>query len=276
LIETTSTEKPTPETGTEAVTRAADVLLLFTGASMSLGVSEIARRLHLSKAVVYRILRSLMSRDLVALDESRRHYRLGPAAAALGARALRDLDLRNVALPVLRQLQQTTGETATVTALMGVSRVYLDQVPSLKEIKMVIETGTPYPLHAGSSGKVILAFGAPDLRRHILSHPLTALTPQTKVSREALEAELAQIVERGTAFSHGERQPGAASVAAPVLGYDRYALGSISVCGPIDRFTDAVIEYLRPLVREAARDISLQLGWDGVLPQDIRANPFLH
>ncbi len=80
----------------------------------------------------------------------------------------------------------------------------------------------------------------------------------------------------GTAFSRGERQPGAASVAAPVLGYDGYALGSISVCGPIDRFTDEVIASLRPLVREAARGISLQMGWDGILPQDIRANPFRH
>ncbi len=248
--------------------RAADVLLLFTNAPMSLGVSEIARRLNLSKAVVYRILQSLMSRELVVLDESRRHYRLGPAAAALGARALRDLDLRNVALPVLRQLQQTTGETATVTALIGVARVYLDQVLSLKEIKMVIETGRPYPLHAGSSGKVILAFGTPDLRQQVLAGPLSALTPQTKVSREDLEAELTQIAEAGTAFSRGERQPGAASVAAPVLGYDRYAHGSISVCGPIDRFTDEVIEQLRPLVKEAARSISLQMGWDGILPRD--------
>ena len=252
-----------PESGTEAVTRAADVLLLFTGGPASLGVSEVARRLDLSKAVVHRILRSLASRQLVVFDEASRSYRLGPAAAALGARALRDLNLRQVALPILLRLQQETGETATVSALVGLSRVYVDQIVSRQEIKMTVDLGHPHPLHAGASSKAILAFGPPELRRHILSQPLAALTPRTPGSRAALEADLARVARAGVAVSMGERQPGAASVAAPVCGVDGYALGSISVCGPIDRFDAPTIERLVPRVRDAGREISRQLGWDG-------------
>jgi IclR family acetate operon transcriptional repressor len=102
------------------------VLLTFAGSGEQQGVSEISRRLGLSKAVVHRILRSLVSRRLVSLNEMSGGYRLGPAAATLGARALRDLNLRENALPVLRRLQQESGETATVSELVGVSRVYLD------------------------------------------------------------------------------------------------------------------------------------------------------
>ncbi len=266
-METASEEKSNSEQGTEAVTRAADVLLLFAGTSAALGVSEIARQLDLSKAVVHRILRSLLSRNLLIFDGKRRNYRLGPATAALGARALRDLDLRQLAMPSLRHLQRITDETATVTALLGTSRVYLDQIPSAQEITMVVETGRTFPLHAGSSGKVILAFAPPDLRRRILSGPFTKLTPKTKVTRAAIEADLNQIVQSGFTFSSGERQPGAASIAAPIFGYDRYAIGAISVCGPTDRFLPDVVQKFQPLVKEASKHISLQMGWDGIYPK---------
>ena len=101
--------------GTESAGRVADVLLLLASGPPCLGVTEIARELDLSKAVVHRILRSLASRQLVRADGGA--YGLGVAAAAMGARALRDLDLRTVALPVLRRLQAQTNETTTVWRL---------------------------------------------------------------------------------------------------------------------------------------------------------------
>ena len=239
------------------------MLLTFAGTRGTLGVSEVSRRLGLSKAVVHRILSSLVSRRLLAVDENGGRYRLGPAAATLGARALRDLDLRENALPVLRRLQQETGETATVSELVGVSRVYLDQIPSLQEIKMTVEIGRPFPLHAGASSRAILAFAPPDLRRQILDGSLGALTPKTIVDRVELEAELARNAREGVAASFGERQPGAASVAAPLLVADGHAIGSISVCGPVDRFGGETVRRLYPLVRDASRELSRKLGWRG-------------
>ena len=253
----------TPASGTVSADRVADVLLTFAATKGSLGVSEISRRLGLSKAVVYRILRSLVSRRLLSVDEAGGgRYRLGPAAATLGARALRDLDLRENALPVLRRLQHESGETATVSELVGVSRVYLDQVSSLKEIKMTVEIGRPFPLHAGASSRTILAFASPDLRTQILDGPLEALTPKTIVDRAELEAKLARNTREGVAASFGERQPGAASVAAPLLAADGHAIGSISVCGPVDRFGEETVRRLKPLVRDAAREVSRELGWE--------------
>lgn len=248
-----------PVSGTEAATRVADVLLLFASGPEELGVSEISRQLEMSKTVVYRILRSLASRGLISYNAGSRNYSLGPAAAALGARALRDLDLRRAALPVLRRLQHETEETTTLSELVGTARVYLDQVPSLKEIKMTVEVGRPFPLHAGASSKVILAFAPPGVRDFVLDGPLPALTPLTPTDREGLEAEISRIESAGTSVSLGERQHGAGSVAAPVLGVDGYAVGSISVCGPVDRFDEETVERMRPLVLGAAREISRAL-----------------
>lgn len=247
--------------GTESADRVADVLLTFAGTGESLGVSGISRRLGLSKGVVHRILQSLVSRRLLSL-ESGGSYRLGPAAAMLGTWALRDLNLRERASPVLQRLQAEWGETATVSELVGVSRVYLDQVPSLKEVKMTVEIGRPFPLHAGASSRVILAFAPPHLRRQILDGTLEALTPRTIVNREELGVELERNVREGVAVSYGERQPAAASVAAPLLAASGYAVGAISVCGPVDRFDEETVRRLRPQVLNAAREISRGLGWE--------------
>jgi len=247
--------------GTTAADRVADVLLTFAGTEGSLGVSEISRRLGLSKAVVHRILRSLVSRRLLGVDETGGGYRLGSAAATLGARAVRDINLRGCALPLLNQLREESGETATVSELVGVSRVYLDQVPSRREIRMTVELGRPFPLHAGASSRAILAFGPPDLRHQILGGSLEASTPKTIVNRTELATELASNAQEGVTVSYGERQPGAASVAAPLLAADGNAIGAISVCGPVDRFDEEIVRLLRPRVLEAAREVSRKLGW---------------
>ncbi|WP_219413533.1 IclR family transcriptional regulator [Pseudonocardia nigra] len=252
--------------GTEAAARVADVLLLFTDGPQSLGVSAIARRLGLSKAVIHRILQTLVDRGLLINDPATRGYRLGAAAAALGARALRDSRLRAVAMPVLRELQRATGETTTVSALVPGGRVYLDQVESTREIKMTVEVGRRFRLHAGSSSTCILAFLPPPEQEAVLAGELDALTCRTVTDPNRLRARLAEIRRLGYAHSDGERQDGAGSVAAPVLGFDGSVLGAVSVCGPGSRVDQAARERFVPLLRQAADEISRGMGWHGGLP----------
>jgi IclR family transcriptional regulator, acetate operon repressor len=249
-----------PSAGTLAAARVGDVLLMFAGEAGPIGVTAIARQLGISKAVVHRILQSLVSRGLLAVDAKGGGYVLGPAVAALGARALQDLDLRTFAQPALRELQAETAETTTVSLLVGAARVYLDQVVSQREIRMTVELGRTFPLHAGSSGKAILAFAAPDLRERVLRGELGSLTPDTVVDAERLGRELDAIAAAGVAASRGEREQGAASVAAPVFDFDGGVIGAISVCGPVTRFTDEAVERHTPLVIAAAKRVSARLA----------------
>jgi DNA-binding IclR family transcriptional regulator len=248
------------DAGTASAARVADVLLLFLDSGRSLGVTTIARQLGLSKAVVHRIVVSLVSRGLLELETETRRYRLGPAAAAVGARALRELDPRAIALPVLRRLRDATEETTTLSLVVKQTRVYVEQVESPQEIRMLVEVGRRFPLHAGSSSKAILAFLPPDEQEQILTGELPRLTPRTITDRGALRDELAKIRADRVATSSGERQAGAGSVAAPLLGLDGYAIGAISVCGPAERFGDEQTGPFRRLVREGAQEISEKLG----------------
>lgn len=252
--------------GTEGAGRVADVLLAFMEGPRSQGVSALARELELSKAVVHRILKTLEHRGLLTADADTRGYHLGPSAAGLGARALRECDLRTVAMPVLRDLQRSTHETTTVSASVPGGRVYVDQVVSDREIKMTVEVGRRFPLHAGSSGTCILAFLPAEQQAAVLAAPLERLTPATVAEPRLLQRQLQQIRSSGFAMSDGQRQQGAGSIAAPVFGLDGHVEGSISVCGPLDRLDRATRERCVPLVTDAADRISRVLGWRGGLP----------
>jgi IclR family transcriptional regulator, acetate operon repressor len=256
---------PLVASGTEAAARVADVLLMFASGPNALGVSEIARELGLSKAVVHRILQSLASRSMVRADPGTREYRLGPGAVALGARALRDFDLRSAARPTLRRLRELTRETTTLSALLGDARLYLDQYESPQEIKMTVPVGRPFPLHAGASSRAMLAFLPEETVEQVIAAGLGRLTPETIFDPDELRRRLAATRASGCATSRGERQDGAGSVAAPVFGVDGEVVGSISVCGPVSRFDRATVDRYLPMVRSAAADISSALGWDGAV-----------
>lgn len=244
-----------------AVERAVDVLLLFGSmAEPDLGVTEIAVKLGLSKAAVHRILTSLRSRDLIRIDESTRRYSLGPAALGLGRAYLDRLDIRTLAAPELAWLSAQSKETATLSTRNGDSRMYVDQVVPARELRMEVALGLPYPLHAGGSSKVFLAFLTPEESESYLKrNRLTAMTEHTITEPARLRKELAAIRKRGYATSVGERQAGAASVAAPVLDHDHRPVAVVSISGPAERFKSE-IEVCTELLLAATARLSARMG----------------
>ncbi len=249
--------------GTASTDRVAEVLSLFISGPAAMGVSEVARELGLSKAVVHRIFRSLSKHGFLQEGADTRAYRLGPAAVALGARGLRDLDMRRAARPVLEELRDQTGETTTLSEVLGTQRVYLDQLESRHTIRMTVELGRLHPLYAGGTGKAILAFLDKDRRESVFRQGLTRLTDTTITDPGALMTELEQIVSRGFAVSIGERQHDAGSVAAPIFDSGGLAIGALSVCGPAGRFdSEAIARYARLVIAASAR-VSRVMGWAG-------------
>lgn len=247
------------------VERALDMLAYFTASDRAdLGVTEISNALGLSKAVVHRLLTTLVSRGFVAADERTRRYRLGPAALALGAAYRERVDVRSLAQPWLKSLSRSTNETATLSLRQGNTRFYIDQVTPPREVKMTVAIGEAFPLHAGGSSKAFLAFlPAAEREAYLGSGRLTQLTDATVVDVDALRSELDAIRSRGWAHSCGERQSGAASVAAPIFDQTNDPIAVISVCGPAERFvevTDAVVTDLLAATTAVSRDLGHRSG----------------
>jgi IclR family transcriptional regulator, acetate operon repressor len=245
------------------VERAVDVLMLFavtrTSRAATLGVTEIANELGLSKAAVHRILSSLKGRGLLDLNEESRRYSLGPAVLNLGLAYLDRLDIRELAQPELERLCETTNETATLSTRSGDTRVYVSQVLPDREVKMTVPLGRPFPLHTGGSSKAFLAWlGESELDAY-LREPLQSLTVATVVDVAQLRIELMTIRSRGYAVSFGERQAGAASVAAPVFDHLGAVTAVVSVAGPEDRLRESIDSAAIELLAATER-LSVRLG----------------
>lgn len=248
------------ETRITAVDRATEVLSLFARLQQStLGVTEIARELGLSKAVVHRILSTLVVKDYVQFSDHHR-YSLGPAVLELGLAYLDRIDIRELAKPVMKSLSEATDETSTLSIRNGTTRVYVDEVTPRREVHMSVQLGRPFPLHAGSSSKAFLAFlTEAEQEDYLASVELAPLTSATITDVDRLRRELRVIRERGYATSLGERQVGAASVAAPIFDHTRQPVASVSVCGPIERFAPQT-EKAAQLLVAATTELSARLG----------------
>jgi IclR family acetate operon transcriptional repressor len=238
------------------------VLDLFGADQPEWGTSEVARAARLPVPTAHRILTALAGRRYLARDDRTRRFRLGPAALDLGERARAVLDLRQIALPVLRRLVRETDETALLTVPNSARdhSVCLERVESSQPLRLSVEPGRQLPLHAGASQKALLAFLAEDEIDRIASGPLERLCRATITDGDALRTDLAEVRARGWAISFEETNVGVWGVAVPLLDDEGTVVAAVGLAGPSARLSqNEVLDHLERLL-EAARETSAPLG----------------
>ncbi|MGB3438146.1 MAG: IclR family transcriptional regulator [Actinophytocola sp.] len=241
----------------QSVERVTAVLMCFTDGDPELGITDVAQRLELPKSAVHRVLEALTKSGMTTREHERGKYRLGPRVTELSLAALGTVDVRSLALPVMEDLRDATGETVTLTFAIGNQRVYVAQVESRQDVRMTIEVGRRAPLYAGASGRAILmTFGEAELDHYLSQVELTPLTDRTLQDRAALVDVLAIDRVRGYTDSSGERDTYAAAVAAPITGRNSRAFACLSVCGPRARLDGAARDTYGPVAVAAAERIS--------------------
>ncbi|MCB0168527.1 MAG: IclR family transcriptional regulator, partial [Anaerolineae bacterium] len=189
--------------------------------------------------------------------------RLGPESIALGGRAIRANSLPKVSRPVLETLAQQTKETVTIEILSGEQSLTLDEISGSYVVGVSRYIGTRWPLHATSTGKVLLAHLPPARLDEVLSAPLAAYTPHTMTDIVALRQELANVQEQGYAIGNEELEIGFIAVGAPVRDHNGGVVAAIGVGGSSARLSQTVVYELIDLVMAAAQRISEQLGYRG-------------
>lgn len=257
-----------PYHGTQAVSRAVSILKAFESVNSGLTAMQLAEQLNLNRSTVHRLLSVLEAEGLVAresaIGEPRNSaYRLGPTLVSLGGLALRQINLRTIALPHLRQLAHKSGETVDLEILVGGEVLIIEEAPAEHMLRVGVgdNIGARYPAHATSTGKLLLADLSDDELADVLPKKLVALTPHTLTSRQALQAELARVRQQGWAQSWEELELGLAAVGAPIRGRDGNVIAAISVSGPTVRLDRSHINPLATLVMETGRRISHDLGF---------------
>lgn len=232
----------------KAVDRAL-LLLVAVGERGEMSVSEAATHLRVDRATASRLFSTLVTRGFVSPGRAKGRYRLGPEVVRLGQSYLERLDLRSLARPYLVQLQQLSGETAVLTIWDGRCAVYADKVESNQNLRTHATVGARAPLHAGATGKAILAFLPPDVRERIMANlDYVRFQPETIVDAVRLAEELGAIRERGYSTSREEIDAGTVAIGVPILGCHG-VMGAVAVSGPLARLNDRLDEMARECLR---------------------------
>lgn len=217
------------------------------------GVTEIADRAGLPKSTVARLLATLEAEGAVEQRASGGDYRLGPRLAELSAAARPGRDLVALARPHLEELMRITGEAAGLSVADGYDVLYLDQVESPNPVQVRDWTGERVPMHAVSSGLVMLAAWPTAGLGDFLVREHAAFTPRTVVEPAAIRDRLAGVRRAGLAWTREEFAEGITSVAAPVLDTEGAVVAALHIHGPAYRFPGAGAEAAERAVVAAAQ-----------------------
>ncbi len=245
---------PGAVSGTQAIDRAASLLVRVVESGRPLGVGELASDSGLPKSTTSRLLAALERQGLVQRTSDRGALRPGPVLLRF---AQRDgvADIVELAGPSLESLAHETGETINL-AIPGPSGAeHLAQRDSAHFVATTNWVGRRVPHHVAANGKAFVAFGAAQL-----PEALDRFTPATITDRAELERQLEVVRRRGYATAVDELELGLAAIAAPIRGAGGSVVAALSISGPTTRLTGERIERLAPLLIEQARRTGLLLG----------------
>ena len=241
--------------GTQSVDRAARLLVAVLQSPRPVTFTDLQRSSGLAKSTVSRILSSLERHGLILRAED---GTLGPGSILTRfAHSSQPHDaLISRAAPYLQALSEATGETINLAVLIGNEVEQIDQVDCTYLMGNVNWVGQRVPLHCSALGKVFLAAGA-----ELPSGRLERRTDRTISTRQALEADLAIVRERGWAIADSELEPGLIAVAAPVHSAEGVVIAAISISGPALRITAARAAAFGQLLVATTGELSADLGF---------------
>lgn len=245
----------------KSVNRALSILDLFSLDCPELSISEVTRKLNMDKVTVARAMHTLEQHNILVRSPNDRKYYLGGKILELAGIILSKLDLRRIAAPYLAELHAKTNETVHIFIRTGDERICLDKIESSHPIRLTMQVGVLYPLHAGAAGKILLS-GLTDqeIGEVIERTGLPRFTPNTITTAEQLRKEIVKIRQQGFAVSHEEIIPSSHQISAPVKDYSGKLVATVGVSWPSPRSSPGRLQEFTNLVKTAAARISQELG----------------
>ncbi len=241
--------------GHSVTARALALLGAFDATHPRLGLSELARRAGLPLTTVHRLTRELVAWRALERDADGR-YRIGLRLWELGLLAPVAARLREVAMPFMQELYESTRENIHLAVQDCFDALYVEKLTGHRSVPIVSRTGGRLPMHATGVGKALLAFQDRAFIQRYCESPLERPTRYTIVQRGRLLHELAATRERGYATTSEEMTLGSYSVAVPILDQSGTAVAALGIVARTVRADPA--KLVSPL-RAAAHGIERRL-----------------
>lgn len=227
-------------------------------------LTMLSEEMEINSSSTFRLLATLLSHNLIQLDESTGKYRLGLACLELSRAYHTGNDVRRAAMPEITALRDDTMETVHLGILADKEVVYLEKLEGLHAIGMMSSrVGGRAPAYCTGLGKALLAHTSPgNIKKSLKNLKLQRYTEATLVNQQDLFKHLQQVRQRGYALDKGEHEREVRCVAAPILDQNGKTVAAISVSGPKGRIDP--VEDNQDLIertKRAAFNISKKLGY---------------
>ena len=251
------------------VSKALSLLNYFSRSQSHIGLSEMARLTGMNKTTVHRMLTELQNQGFVEQTNSGREYRLGPAFLRLAALREATVPRRDLAQSVADDLAMRTGETAHVSLLHGevlstIAYAYAHQ----HGLQVTMDDAEILPLHATSSGHVVLAYAEPSFAKAALERPLEAFSSGTLTDRKLIKAKLDDIRRDGFAEAISAFETDVHTHAAPLFDASQACIGAVAVAAPSARMSAEARMRIRTALLDASPRLTRLMG--GFLPPSYR------
>jgi DNA-binding IclR family transcriptional regulator len=227
----------TESTGTQAIDRAAQLLVRVVESTQPPSVGELAAGAGLPKSTTSRLLGALERQGLLQRVGERGRLTPGPVLLRYASRD-GSSSLVELAAPSLRRLAEQSGETINLAVPGPLGVEHLAQEDTEHLVGVTEWVGRRVPFELAANGKCFLAFGGAD----------------------ELAPELQRVRARGYATSIDELELGLSALAAPVFGHGGEAIAALSISGPSARLTSERIAILAPLLIDEATELAQRLG----------------
>jgi DNA-binding IclR family transcriptional regulator len=242
-----------------SIIKASRLLDVFSNDRREVFLGDFIRETGYNKTTAYRLLQTMVSAGWLTRCPSG-GYRLGMRVLLLGAIARADLDLRNEALPFMRQLAEEFGDTAFLMVPGPQGAVTIETVVGRNPVRVHgVTVGSVLPYHVAAGPVVIAAFSS-RIEKDVLAADRVKLTPATTVAKAALRAKYAEARSLGYSVSIEDYIDEVAAVAAPVLDATGAPIASLSVGGPASRFTEPLLSQVIDRVVVFAKELSSRMN----------------
>ena len=251
-----------------AVSRALSILEAISEGGSGLTNASLARRLGIPKSSASSILGVLHNRGYLCRYTDNGRYKLGFKILTLGRKVLENSDIRDLALPFMRDLADRADLTCHLAILGQYEAIHLEKIVAHRYFKLdkTRSVGERVPLHSSSVGKALLAWqGAPSLEASLPGLDLQKSSPRTITTRARLLAKLNEVRSQGYALDDEECRIGWRCVGAPIFDQIGNTRAAICLTGTVAELGNSKLESAASAVKETAQRISRRLASEHVL-----------
>ena len=247
--------------GVQSLGRAFAILEQVARHREGIGLAELSKLVGLHNSTTFHLAKTMVSLGYLRQEKDSKRYRVGRPLFALAASALDEIEMVNVATPVLEDLSRETGESSHFAVRMGDAVVVIARTSGPGAFQLTDRVGVVRPAHCTALGKIILASLRPDqLTRFLERIDLKPSTEKSITDSTVLLREIAEIKRTGVAFDDGEFNPEVRCVAVPVTDFTGQVIGALGISGPIWRLSNQALHHSAQIVQAAAGRLSAEFG----------------